>query len=71
MFKNERTTWNVPVSRVLDEALEKAVELDTHSAKADFIRDAVRRRLEDVGFKAQPFKEVTTQRARILLKTCS
>lgn len=55
--KNERgkTNWNVPVSRVLDDALEQAVRFDTHSTKSDFIRDAVRRRLEEMGFRATPF----------------
>ncbi len=41
--------WNVPVPRSLNEALEKALEIDTHISKADFIRDAVRRELERMG----------------------
>lgn len=53
MSKKDRTNWNVPVPRVLDDALEEAVKRDTHSTKSDFIRDAVRRRLEDMGFKPQ------------------
>ena len=61
MPKKDKTTWNVPVTKVLDKALEDAVELDTHSTKADFIRDAVRRRLEEMGFKPQPFKELPQQ----------
>jgi Arc/MetJ-type ribon-helix-helix transcriptional regulator len=47
------------VPKVLDKALEDAVERDTHSTKANFIRDAVRRRLEEMGFKAQPFREMS------------
>lgn len=55
--KKETTAWNVPVSRVLDNALEEAVRLDTHSTKSDFIRDAVRRKLEEMGFRAKAFQE--------------
>ena len=47
--------WNIPVSKVLDEALEEAVRKDTHSTKSDFVRDAVRRRLEEMGFKPRVF----------------
>jgi len=57
MNKKDKTAWNIPVSRVLDEALEEAVRLDTHSTKADFVRDAVRRKLEEMGFKPKPFEE--------------
>lgn len=57
MTKKPRTTWNVPVPRVFNEMLEKALEHDTHATKADFVRDAVRRRLEEMGLKAKPFEE--------------
>ncbi len=56
-MSKKKTNWNVPVPRTLDDALEQAVELDTHSTKSDFIRDAVRRKLEEMGFKAKPFQE--------------
>ena len=56
--RQKNTNWNIPVPKVLDEALEEAVRLDTHSTKSDFVRDAVRRRLEEMGFKATPFLEV-------------
>jgi hypothetical protein len=39
MPKKERTMRNVPVSKLLNAALEKAVLLDTHSTEADFIGD--------------------------------
>lgn len=55
--KKRSTRWNIPVPKVLDEALEEAVRRDTHSTKSDFVRDAVRRRLEEMGFKATPFLE--------------
>ena len=47
--------WNIPISDVLDNALEQAIQLDTHSTKSEFVRDAVRRKLEDIGFNFQVF----------------
>lgn len=47
----------------LDDALEEAVRKDTHSTKADFVRDAVRRRLEEMGFKPMPFLEQSQEGA--------
>lgn len=55
MSKKERVSWNIPVPKTLDEALEKAVSVDSHSSKSEFVRDAVRRRLEDMGFNPQVF----------------
>jgi Arc/MetJ-type ribon-helix-helix transcriptional regulator len=34
----------------LDEAVEQAIKLDTHVSKSDLIRDAVREKLERMGF---------------------
>lgn len=56
--KTKNTTWNIPVPRTLDDALEKAVLVDSHSSKSEFVRDCVRRRLEEMGFKPTPFKEI-------------
>lgn len=56
--KKMSTRWNIPVPKVLDDALEEAVRRDMHSTKSDFVRDAVRRRLEEMGFKSTPFLEV-------------
>lgn len=47
--------WNIPVTETLDNALEQAISVDSHSSKAEFVRDAVRRRLEEMGFKPQVF----------------
>jgi len=47
----KKKNWNIQVSKTLDDALEQAVMNDTHSTKSDFVRDAVRRQLEDLGFK--------------------
>ena len=55
----KRKNWNIPVPIVLDQALEEAVYKDTHSTKSDFVRDAVRRRLEEMGFKPQVFNKQT------------
>lgn len=54
--------WNIPVPVVLDEALEEAIRKDTHSTKSDFVRDVVRRRLEEMGFKLQVFGAVNLEK---------
>jgi Arc/MetJ-type ribon-helix-helix transcriptional regulator len=54
---SNKINWNIPVPKPLDEALEEAVEKDTHSTKSDFVRDAVRRRLEEMGFRPQIFNQ--------------
>jgi Arc/MetJ-type ribon-helix-helix transcriptional regulator len=54
---SNRVNWNIPVPKVLDDALEEAVRKDTHSTKSDFVRDAVRRRLEEMGFNPQVFEK--------------
>jgi Arc/MetJ-type ribon-helix-helix transcriptional regulator len=60
MSKNkEKTKWSIPVSKTLDDAVERAIDLDLHSTKSDFVRDAVRKRLEEMGFKNVPFTEAT------------
>jgi len=41
--------WNIPVPKLLDDALEEAVRNQTYVSKSDFVRDAVRRRLEELG----------------------
>jgi Arc/MetJ-type ribon-helix-helix transcriptional regulator len=52
MRKSEiQTYWNVPVPKSLDRALEIAIKRDWHRTKAEFIREAVRRELERLGFK--------------------
>jgi hypothetical protein len=55
--KEKHPFWNIPVSKVLDDAVEEAVRRDMHSTKSDFIRDAVRRKLEEMGFRSTPFLE--------------
>jgi Arc/MetJ-type ribon-helix-helix transcriptional regulator len=38
--------WHIPVTKALDDAVEKAVKADTHVSKSDLIRDAVRQFLK-------------------------
>jgi Arc/MetJ-type ribon-helix-helix transcriptional regulator len=57
LSKQEKRNWNIPVPKTLDDALEKAVTLDSHSSKSEFVRDAVRRRLEEMGFNPQVFEK--------------
>jgi len=42
--------WSIPVTEQLDQAVEKAVQKNTHVSKSDFIRDAVREKLKKLGF---------------------
>lgn len=57
MSKKETKRWNIPVPKVLDDIVKEAVQLDTHSTKSDFVRDAVREKLAKMGYKSEPFKE--------------
>ncbi len=57
MSKQKLKFWNIPVTVQLDELLEKAVELDSHVSKADFVRDCVRRKLEEIGLKPEKIEE--------------
>ena len=46
-MKDERyVIWNLQVTKNLDKALNKAVEVNAHNTKSEFIRDAVRRELQ-------------------------
>jgi hypothetical protein len=45
--------WNLEVPQPLDEALEEAMKRDWHRTKAEFIRDAVRRALIEMGFQVK------------------
>ncbi|MBT0160006.1 hypothetical protein G4O51_08475 [Candidatus Bathyarchaeota archaeon A05DMB-2] len=57
MTEQTKTKWCIPVTKTLDDALEQAVTLNSHSSKSEFVRDAVRRRLEEMGFKPQVFEQ--------------
>lgn len=56
MSRKKYTRWLIVVSSTLDELLEKAIENDTHVTKSDFIREAVREKLEKMGlsFRLKP-----------------
>ena len=45
--KKEWATWNLKVPRYLDNNLEEYIEIDSFATKAEFIREAVRRTLEE------------------------
>ncbi len=57
MTEKEKIKWCIPVTKTLDHALEQAVTFDSHSSKSEFVRDAVRRRLEQMGFNPQVFEQ--------------
>jgi Arc/MetJ-type ribon-helix-helix transcriptional regulator len=45
--------WNIPVTPHLNAVVEKAVHLNAHVSKSDFIRSAVREKLADIGLKEE------------------
>ena len=51
------TRWNIQVPKRLDAAVERATAEGTHSSKSDLVREAVREKLENMGFKNEPFAE--------------
>lgn len=55
--RKDRTYWNIPVPMILNAAVEKAILMDMHVTKSDFVRDAVRQKLERMGFESKPFQE--------------
>jgi Arc/MetJ-type ribon-helix-helix transcriptional regulator len=61
--KRDTTRWNIPVPKILDDIVEKAIELDTHSTKSDFVRDAVREKLASMGYRSEPFKQEVMRKA--------
>lgn len=45
--------WNIPVTPHLDRVLGKAVTLNAHVSKSDFVRSAVREKLAAMGLKEE------------------
>ena len=43
--------WNIPVTPHLNEVVQKAIDLDAHVSKSDFIRCAVREKLGRMGLR--------------------
>jgi Arc/MetJ-type ribon-helix-helix transcriptional regulator len=41
--------WNIPVTRPLNELVEKAITINAYVSKSDFIRTAVREKLNKIG----------------------
>ena len=59
--RREISVWNLQVPKLLDEAIEKAIEMDFHMTKSEYIRDAVREKLLKQGIKAENVKETTKE----------
>jgi Arc/MetJ-type ribon-helix-helix transcriptional regulator len=53
--RSDKIKWCIPVTTALDRALELAVTKDSHISKSEFVRDAVRRKLEEMGYNPQVF----------------
>jgi Arc/MetJ-type ribon-helix-helix transcriptional regulator len=46
----KKVRWCIPVTEALDRAVEEAVARDFHVCKSDLVREAVRDKLERMGF---------------------
>jgi len=53
MAKRKLRFWNIPITEQLDDLLEKAVRVNSHVSKADFVREAVREKLKGIGMSAE------------------
>jgi Arc/MetJ-type ribon-helix-helix transcriptional regulator len=62
--RKDLTYWNIPAPKSLDEAVERAVKAGTHASKSDFVRDAVRRLLRELGSERNPTQEKETESGR-------
>jgi Arc/MetJ-type ribon-helix-helix transcriptional regulator len=51
--KRKLKFWNIPVTERLNESVEKAVQINTHVSKSDFVRDAVRQKLARMGLSSE------------------
>lgn len=60
MTEQEKTKWIVTVPISLNEAVNEAILKDSHATKSEFVRDAVRRRLEEMGYNPQVFSKKLT-----------
>lgn len=47
----------VEVTPSLYKAISQAISKDSHSTRSEFVRDAVRRRLEEMGYNPQVFPQ--------------
>lgn len=57
MERINKTKWCIPVTNTLDKAVEQAVARDSHISKSEFVRDAVRKQLEIMGYNPQVFEQ--------------
>jgi len=58
MERKENAVWNLQVPKPLDEALDKAIALDFHLTKSEFIRAAVREKLAQYNIREPMQSEV-------------
>jgi len=49
MSKRKLKFWNIPITTHLDECVERAVQQGSFVSKSDFVREAVREKLEKIG----------------------
>ncbi len=49
MIKRKLKFWNIPVTAHLDQCVERVVQAGLFVSKSDFVRNAVREKLERMG----------------------
>ena len=50
-----KTSWNIPVPKALDDAVEEVVKHESYSSKSEFVRSAVRFQLKKLGYSQPKF----------------
>ena len=55
--KSNLSSWHIQVSGRLNKALESALVREGYRTKSAFVRDAVRRRLDELGVSIEPGAE--------------
>jgi Arc/MetJ-type ribon-helix-helix transcriptional regulator len=55
LTEKEKIRLVLDVTPSLNDAINQAISKDSHSTRAEFIRDTLRRRLEDMGYHFQVF----------------
>jgi len=59
--KQAVAVWNLQVPKPLDKALDKIIMSNWHRTKAEFIRQAVREKLKNLGVKPPKIEKETQE----------
>jgi len=59
MERKEMTMISLAIPQTMRGLIEQVVSKDTHNSLSEFVRDAIRRRLEEMGYNPQIFEVKT------------